>query len=104
MMVISKGTDPRKDARSGFDGTSLADRLEDLHVQTLFVLGLATDYCVKHTVIDGCTHGFRVVLLTDATGGINRQPHDSSTALQEMADAGAFLANINDIGLAASTL
>lgn len=102
MMVISKGTDPRKDARSGFDGTSLADRLEDLHVQTLFVLGLATDYCVKHTVIDGCTHGFRVVLLTDATRGINRQPHDSSTALQEMADVGAFLANINDIGLAAS--
>ena len=102
MMVISKGTDAKKDARSGFDGTSLADRLEDLHVQTLFVLGLATDYCVKHTVIDGCAHSFRVVLLTDATRGINRQPHDSSTALQEMADAGAFLANINDIGLAAS--
>jgi nicotinamidase/pyrazinamidase len=102
MMVISKGTDPRKDARSGFDGTSLADRLKDLNVQTLFVLGLATDYCVKHTVIDGCTHSFCVVLLTDATRGVNRQPHDSSTAFQEMADAGAFLANFSDIGMAAS--
>lgn len=104
MMVISKGTDPKKDAKSGFDGSSLADRLEDLNVQTLFVLGLATDYCVKHTVLDGCTHGFRVVLLTDATKGVNRQPDDFQKALQEMADAGAFLANIGDIEMTPSAL
>lgn len=103
MMVISKGTDPKKDAKSGFDGSSLADRLEDLDVQTLFVLGLATDYCVKYTVLDGCTHGFRVVLLTDATKGVNRQPDDFQKALQEMTDAGAVLANIGDIGMAPST-
>jgi len=103
MMVISKGTDPKKDAKSGFDGSSLADRLEDLDVQTLFVLGLATDYCVKHTVLDGCTHGFRVVLLTDATKGVNRQPDDFQKALQEMTDAGAVLANIGDFGMAPST-
>lgn len=103
MMVISKGTDPKKDAKSGFDGSSLADRLEDLDVQTLFVLGLATDYCVKHTVLDGCTHGFRVVLLTDATKGVNRKPDDFQKALQEMTDAGAVLANIGDIGMAPST-
>jgi nicotinamidase/pyrazinamidase len=73
-------------------------------VQTLFVLGLATDYCVKHTVLDGCTHGFRVVLLTDATKGVNRQPDDFQKALQEMADAGAFLANIGDIEMTPSAL
>jgi nicotinamidase/pyrazinamidase len=104
MMVISKGTDPRKDVRSGFEGTSLADRLEDLNVQTLFVLGLATDNCVNHTVLDGCKQGFRVVLLTDATRWFHRKPDDSSKALQEMADAGAFLATIRDIGMAASAL
>jgi nicotinamidase/pyrazinamidase len=38
MMVISKGTDPKKDSRSGFEGSSLADRLEDLNVKTIFVL------------------------------------------------------------------
>jgi len=103
MMVISKGTDPRKDARSGFDGTSLADRLEDLHVQTLFVLGLATEDCVKQTVLDGCQRGLRVVLLTDATRWANRTPDHSSKPLQELADAGAFLANISDIGIIAST-
>lgn len=104
MMVISKGTDPKKDAKSGFDGSSLADRLEDLNVQTLFVLGLATEYSVKHTVLDGCVHGFRVVLLTDATKGVNRQPDDFKKALQEMADAGAFLANIGDIEMTPSAL
>ena len=104
MMVISKGTDAKKDARSGFDGTSLADRLEDLNVHTLFVLGLAADYCLKHTVLDGCKHGFRVVLLTDAAKWVNRKPDDSPKALKEMADAGAFLANIRDIGIAGSAL
>lgn len=102
MMVISKGTDPKKDARSGFDGTSLADRLEDLNVQTLYVLGLPTEHCVKHTVLDGCQRGLRVVLLTDATKGDNHQQDDSPNALQEMTDAGAYLANISDIGIPAS--
>ncbi|MEO7863064.1 MAG: isochorismatase family protein [Nitrospirales bacterium] len=104
MMVISKGTDPKKDSRSGFDGTSLADRLEDLNVQTLYVLGLPTEHCVKHTVLDGCQRGLRVVLLTDATkGGIPKQD-DSRNALQEMADAGACLANSSDMGISTSSL
>jgi nicotinamidase/pyrazinamidase len=102
-MVISKGTDPRKDSKSGFDGTSLADRLEDLNVQTLFVLGLATDYGVKHTVLDGCKQGLHIVLLNDATRGINRNPDDSTKALQEMANAGALFANITDIGIPVSS-
>jgi nicotinamidase/pyrazinamidase len=99
MMVISKGTDPRKDASSGFDGTSLTDRLEDLNIQTLYVLGLPTEHCVKHTVLDGCQGGLRVILLTDATKG----GHNSQNALQEMTDAGAYLANISDIEILASS-
>ncbi len=104
MMVISKGTDPKKDSRSGFDGTSLADRLEDLNIQTLYVLGLPTEHCVKHTVLDGCQRGLRVVLLTDATKGGNPQQDNSRNALQEMADAGACLANISDMGISTSSL
>ena len=102
MMVISKGTDPKKDSRSGFDGTSLGDRLEDLNVQTLFVLGLPTEHCVKHTVLDGCQRGLRVVLLTDATKGSDLQQDGSPNVLQEMTDAGACLANSLDIGIPAS--
>ncbi|GJL69549.1 MAG: nicotinamidase [Nitrospirales bacterium] len=104
MMVISKGTDPKKDSKSGFDGTSLADRLEDLNIQTLYVLGLPTEHCVKHTVLDGCQRGLRVVLLTDATkGGIPKQ-NDSLNPLQEMADAGAYLANSSNMGISAPSL
>ncbi|MDT3777192.1 isochorismatase family protein [Nitrospira sp. MA-1] len=104
MMVISKGTDPKKDSKSGFDGTSLADRLEDLNIQTLYVLGLPTEHCVKHTVLDGCQRGLRVVLLTDATKGGIPQQKDSLNPLQEMADAGACLANSSDLGISASSL
>ncbi|MCA9498875.1 MAG: isochorismatase family protein [Nitrospira sp.] len=101
MMVISKGTDPKKDSTSGFDGTSLADRLEDLNVQTLYVLGLPTEHCVKHTVLDGCQRGLQVVLLTDATKRREPQQDGSPNALQEMTDAGAWLANSSDIGIPA---
>lgn len=101
MMVISKGTDPKKDAKSGFDGTSLADRLEDLAVQTLFVLGFPTNACVKHTVLDGCKLGFQTIVLTDAIKELDSQPDESPPALQEMSVAGAFLANIGDIEMTA---
>ncbi len=97
MMVISKGTNPKKDARSGFDGTSLGDRLEDLNIQTVYVLGLPTEHCVKQTVLDGCQRGLRVVLLTDATKGGDPQQVDSMPVLQEMTEAGACLANSSDL-------
>ena len=60
---MSGATNPKKEAYSGFDGTSLEDRLEDVEAETLFVVGLATDYCVKQTVLDASQRGFRVVLL-----------------------------------------
>ncbi|RMH31902.1 MAG: bifunctional nicotinamidase/pyrazinamidase [Nitrospirae bacterium] len=98
-IVISKGTDPDRDAYSGFQGTSLAEHLEDLQIRRLYVLGLATDVCVKHTVLDARKLGFDVVVLQDATKGVNIHPDDSARALQEMADAGAMLATAKDLGI-----
>ena len=98
-MVISKGTLAHKDAYSGFDGTSLEDRLEDAGVHTLFVLGLATDYCVKLTVLDARARTYQVVILEDATRGVNRHPQDSTKALEEMAAAGAIRARAEDLGI-----
>lgn len=98
-IVISKGTNPDQDAYSGFQGTSLAERLEDLQVRRLYVLGLATDVCVKHTVLDARKLGFEVVVLQDATKGVNIHPDDSARALQEMAGAGALLATAKDLGI-----
>ena len=99
MMIVSGATNPKQEAYSGFDGTSLEERLEDLGAHTLYVVGLATDYCVKQTVLDACKRGFRVVLLKDAIRGINVEPDDSAKALQEMGAAGTIEATAPDIGM-----
>ena len=100
-MIVSGATNPRKEAFSGFDGTSLEDRLEDVEAQTLFVLGLATDYFVKQTVLGACQRGFRVVVVEDGIRGKDIQPGDSQKALQEMQEAGALIANSTDLGISA---
>ncbi len=98
-LIVSGATDARKEAYSGFDGTSLEDRLEDLGAKTLFVVGLATDYCVKQTVLDAIRRGFCVVVLEDGVRGIDVHPGDSRHALQEIQAAGALLAKSEDLGI-----
>ncbi len=95
MIVISKGTDPKKDARSGFEGSSLAERLEDLNVKTLFVLGPATQDCLKQTVLDACNIGLQVVVLQDAT----ENPGLLSESLREADQTEAFHATASDFGM-----
>ena len=87
--VISKGFDERADGYSGFDGTQLAQLLRDEGVNEVWVGGLATDYCVKQTVIDGVRNGFKVKALADAMRPVNVNPHDGKKALDEMKTAGA---------------
>ena len=98
-LIISGATNPKKEGYSTFDGTSLNDHLEDMGTKTLYMVGLATDYCVKQTVLDGCKLGYRLVVLEDAVRGVNLQPDDSQNALQVMVGAGALLAKAADLGL-----
>ncbi len=98
-MVISKGTEAKKDSKSGFDGSSLGDRLEDLEITKLFVLGPATNEAVKHTVLDARTLGFHVVVLTDAIGQPPSPHPTSSQALQDMEHAGAITATLTTLGI-----
>jgi nicotinamidase-related amidase len=95
--VISKATDPKKEAYSGFQGTTLEERLRELGVQTLFVSGLATDYCVRQTVLDARQAGFQAVLLLDAVKGIDAEPGDCDRAIREMKEAGAVPATFRDL-------
>ncbi len=95
--IISKGTDPEREAYSGFQGTDLIERLRRQEVGRVFVGGLATDYCVKNTVLDARQAGFETVFLEDASGGVNVHPEDSRTAIEEMKRAGASVATINEI-------
>ena len=93
-VVVSKGMNFEADSYSGFEatdaaGTGLAERLRGLGVERIFVGGLATDYCVKFTVLDGLKEGFKVTLLEDAIRGVNLRPGDSAQAIEEMVRAGA---------------
>ena len=93
-VIISAGMAPDEEGYSGFEGrddqvAGLADLLRAYGVERIFVGGLATDYCVKHTVLDGLIQGFKVVLLEDAVRGVNLGPDDSQRAIEEMIRAGA---------------
>jgi nicotinamidase/pyrazinamidase len=96
-IVISKGTDPRQEAYSGFQGTDLAERLRQANVRRVFVGGLATEYCVLATVKDALRAGFAVVLLTDAIRAIEAKPGDGARAEQEMVAAGVTLCRQENI-------
>ena len=93
--VLSKGMAADEDSYSGFQasnssGTRLADLLRRNGVERIFVGGLATDYCVKHTVLDGLKQGFKVVLLADSVRAVNLDPDDGAVAIDEMVRAGAI--------------
>jgi nicotinamidase/pyrazinamidase len=66
-------------------------------VDRLFVTGLATDYCVKNTVLDARREGFDVTVVEDAVRGVDVEPGDSERALEEMENAGARLATSDEI-------
>src|SRR2546425_7822269 len=88
-LVVSKATEPDKEAYSGFQGTELSSTLKRMGVTELFVGGLATDYCVKNTVGDALEEGFLVNVLTDCVRGVNLKRTDSATALKWMKVRGA---------------
>ncbi len=87
--IISKGIDESADGYSAFDGTNLAQILRDRGVEEVWVGGLATDYCVKHTVLDALQQGFAVKALADAMRAVNVKSDDGTLAIAEMRKAGA---------------
>lgn len=96
-VVVSKATDPEKDAYSGFESTNLKEELEGKRIKRVFIGGLATDYCVKSTILDAIKQGFETVLLQDAIRGVNLKPHDDERAIKGMVAAGAKKATLYDL-------
>lgn len=96
--VVQKGTNPDIDSYSAFfdnghrAATLLNDWLKAAHITHLYVMGLATDYCVKFTVLDALAQGYRVTLLTDGCRGVNLRAEDSADAVEAMRKAGAEIA------------
>lgn len=96
-LIISKATTPTAEAYSAFHDTDLAQRLHTLQVQRLFVAGLATDYCVRASVIDALANGFVVIVMPDAVRAVELQPGDSDRAFQAMTSSGAILCDAESI-------
>jgi len=99
VMVVRKGTEADRDAYSAFDGTGLDMVLPSMlsGVKRIFVCGLATDYCVKATVLDAIKLGIKVYVLKDAIKAVNVKPGDGDKAIKEMEDAGAIFITLADV-------
>ena len=94
--VVSTGEEADAHGYSAFDGrpgigSRLADTLVAKDVDHLYVGGLATDYCVRASVLDARRAGFRVSLMTDAMAGVNVHPGEAERAIEEMRVAGTEL-------------
>ncbi len=92
--VFTKGMNPQIDSYSGlYDNghrasTGMGEWLKSQGVSELHVAGVATDYCVKFTVLDALAEDFKVHLITTACRGVNLQAGDVDRALEEMRTAG----------------
>jgi nicotinamidase/pyrazinamidase len=96
VLIVSKGMGEAEDAYSAFqardaNGVMLADLLRSRGVQRLYVMGLATDYCVKASALAGLEHGFAVVLVQAGCRAVDLQPGDGHAALSAIQTAGGVL-------------
>ena len=96
-LVVDKGEDRWSQGYSAFEGTPLADFLHEHGVERLYVAGLATEFCVKRSVLDARSAGFAVVVVADAIRGVDAEPDASLRAIAEMVEAGATLATTEEI-------
>jgi nicotinamidase/pyrazinamidase len=106
-IVISKGLTAWDEGYSALQGVTengspLPMLLRHMATDRLFVGGLATDYCVKQSVLEALREGFAVTLLTDAVRAVELEPGDGEVAIREMLAAGATLATLETIEAALS--
>ena len=104
--VVSTGIESTSNGYSAFegcldDGTALADDLRRRGITHLVAGGLATDYCVRHSVLDAMRRGWRVTLVTDAIAAVDLTPGDGELALADMRAGGAALRPSTELDLIA---
>src|SRR4051794_7643074 len=95
--VVDVGRGREDEGYSGFERSDLAQILRDHDVDQVYVCGLATDYCVRASVIDACRKGFDVTVLEDAVRGVEVSEGDSARAFGDMREAGATVARSDEV-------
>ena len=99
--VVSKGQTPDSDGYSAFDGTLPAGETLDAALRArnaghLTVCGLATDYCVRASVLDARRRGLEVSVVRDAIAAVNLKPGHETEAIDEMRAAGAEIITLDE--------
>lgn len=101
--IIYKGTDKEIDSYSAFfdnahdRATGLEDYLNEKKIKTIYVMGLATDYCVLYSCLDALKLGFEVFIIEDACRGIDLNKGDIARALGEIEAMGGRRVRVKDI-------
>jgi nicotinamidase/pyrazinamidase len=102
--VFQKGTDPEIDSYSGFydnghrKATGLTEFLREREVIDVYILGLATDYCVKFTALDARRDGFSAYLIEDGCRGVELDQGDVDRAIEELRRDGVAILQSGQIG------
>jgi nicotinamidase/pyrazinamidase len=102
-VIVRKGMNPEVDSYSGFKDnaasqkTDLLEILQIFKIDTVYITGLATDYCVKFTALDAIDLGFKTFLVVPGCRGVNINPGDSDKAIKEMADSGVVICKSDQI-------
>jgi nicotinamidase/pyrazinamidase len=105
--VFHKGTGPGIDSYSAFfdsghrKSTGLGEYLTTKGVTEVYLMGLATDYCVKFSAMDARKLGFRAAVIEDGCRGIDLRPGDVEVAFEEMKAAGVRILKSGDLEKAA---
>lgn len=91
---FKKGQNPEVDSYSGFfdndksSSTGLSEYLKSKGVEEIDIVGLALDYCVKFTALDGVNEGFKTNVLLKGTRAVNINPEDGEKSIKELIEAG----------------
>lgn len=98
-LKLLKGTENKDDGYSAFDATniSLPVFLKENQIESLYITGLATDYCVRASALDAVEHGLKTYVVTDAVAAVNLHPDDGQKTLSELESKGVILLKSNEI-------
>jgi len=95
--IENLGDEPLEENYSGFHGTDLEEWLHRRGIDRIFITGLATEYCVFTTAMDGIAAGFQVCVLEDAVAGVNVPADSAEKALQTLKQSGVKIINSGDL-------
>jgi nicotinamidase/pyrazinamidase len=96
-LIVRKGYLPNREQYSCFDNTGLAEMLKCRGIRTLYIGGVATDYCVLQSTLGALEGNLKVVILTDCIKAVNLKPNDGQQALKQMTEAGAQMSKSTDL-------